>query len=263
MNIMFWNTKRTTRFEVLKNLITEYDCDIAAFAEFNGESKRLISMLSDSGFDYYFVPIMVCDRIHIFTKIKPEKVDHFGESEYYTIKSFPHKLFGRILIAFVHFTSKTHSDENDQLEESKVFRSDLERDENLLKTSNTIVLGDFNMNPFEKGMLSARALNAFPTKNEVQRKERTVKGKSYRFFYNPMWSFFGDRHIPLGSYYYNASKHYTLKWNIFDQVLVRPEIMDKLNIQDIKIISDVGDINLCSNSGKPTISDHLPLFLKI
>ncbi len=263
MNILFWNTRRTPRSEIIEELIIKFDCDIAAFAEFSLEPNTLLSDLSDRGYDYYHVPKIACERIDIFTKLVPNRVEHMGESEYYTIKSFPHQELGKIIAAFVHFPSKSHADENDQLEESKLFISDLERDETSLNNANTVVLGDFNMNPFEKGMLSAGAFNAFPTKSEVVKRERRLLKREYKFFYNPMWSFFGDRDLPLGSYFYNASKHYTLRWNIFDQVLVRPDIMDRLNISDIKIITEVSGYNLRSSTGKPNVSDHFPLFFKI
>lgn len=263
MNILFWNTKKTTRLDIIKDLIIENDCDIAAFAEFNVEVNNLISELSERGYDYYHVPIISCDRINIFTKVNPTRVEHMAESEYYTIKALPHPELGKIIIAFVHFISKYRADDNDQLEESKIFVSDLENNENSLNNSNTIVLGDFNMNPFEQGMVSARALNAFPTKSEVVKKERVLRSRKYKFFYNPMWSFFGDRELPFGTYYYSATKHYTLRWNIFDQVIVRPDIMDRLDLSNIKIITEVKGHNLGGSTGKPKVSDHFPLFFKI
>jgi hypothetical protein len=263
MNILFWNTKKTPRLDIIEDLIIEYNCDIAAFAEFEVGVNNLLSELSSRGYDYYHVPIISCERINIFTKFTPSRVEHMAESDYYTIKAFPHPELGKIIIAFVHFISKYSADDYDQLEESKIFVSDLERNEESLNNSNTIVLGDFNMNPFEEGMLAARALNAFPTKHEVKMKERVLRNRKYKFFYNPMWSFFGDRNYPLGTYYYNAGKHYTLRWNIFDQVIVRPDIMDRIDPENIKIVTDVNGINLSRSTGRPKVSDHFPLFFEV
>lgn len=263
MNILFWNCKNTDQLDVFESLIAEYDCDIAAFAEFSLSFGDLIDKLHKNGLSYYHVPIISCDRINIFTKIQPGKIKHLSESGYYTIKSFPHPTLGKLLIGFAHITSKLHSNEDDQLEEAKILVSDIVKEEELSKTNNTILLGDFNMNPYEKGLLSATALNAFPTKVEVKKGIRNVYKRPYKMFYNPMWNFFGDKEEPSGTYFYKSPKHYGLKWNIFDQVLVRPAIMDLLDISEVKIISATGSINLLSKTGQPLISDHLPIFCKI
>lgn len=45
------------------------------------------------------------------------------------------------------------------------------------------------MNPFEKGLIKANGLNAVMDSSIAKKKSRKVQGKSYKFFYNPMWGF--------------------------------------------------------------------------
>lgn len=263
MKILFWNFNRGITNEVIEELITDNDCDIVSLAEYRGNARSLLKTLSIKGYNYYHVPNMGCERIELFTKFEPSKVTHIYDMSYYTIKSFPHPLLGKIMITFVHFPSKLYCDDFDYLEESKLVRAQIEKEELISNSNNTMVIGDFNMNPFEEGMLAAAAFNAFPTIHEVEGKARTVKGRDYNLFYNPMWRFFGDFDQPFGTYYYNAAKHYTIKWNIFDQVLMRPNLMEFFVTDSLKIITETKSHDLTNKNFKPSISDHLPIYFEI
>jgi len=59
--------------------------------------------------------------------------------------------------------------------------------------SRTILVGDLNMNPFEKGVIAAAGLHAVASRRIAERIERTVQGRSYPFFYNPMWGLLETR----------------------------------------------------------------------
>jgi hypothetical protein len=119
------------------------------------------------------------------------------------------------------------------------------------------------MNPFEEGMMAAAAIHSYPTKYEAKKQKRTVKGRTYNMFYNPMWSFFGDSSTPNGTYHYSASHHLNLYWNMFDQILVRPSLIDNISPMDIRIITNISGIDLVDKKGKPHVSDHLPLFFSL
>jgi hypothetical protein len=53
---------------------------------------------------------------------------------------------------------------------------------------------------------------------------------------------------------------------MFDQVLVRPELMDRFPNHELKILTAVGEKSLVSPSGVPDrkgASDHLPVLFKL
>ena len=130
----------------------------------------------------------------------------------------------------------------------------------------TVLVGDFNMNPFEEGMTGAPALHAVMTRKLAERIDRVVQGTAYRFFYNPMWGFFGDRTIgPPGTYYHRSATVGDLFWHMIDQVLLRPDLMDLL--QDLAILEGVGGERLLTQpAGLPrdtACSDHLPLAFRL
>ncbi|MCM2982295.1 endonuclease/exonuclease/phosphatase family protein [Niallia circulans] len=263
MNCLFWNVGRKDVNNLLLKAVIEFELQLIALAEYVGDKNDLLRQLTKSGYEFYHVPKIGCERIDLFTVYKPGMVEHLNETSYYTIKRIPHKNLGYLNFAFVHFPSKLHMNEFDFLQESKFFREDVEDVEKSTNSNLTVLIGDFNMNPFEEGMTSAAAIHSFPTKYEAKKERRKFKGRVYNMFFNPMWSFLGDENFPMGTYYYPASHYNSLYWNIFDQLLVRPSLADNVSYENIKIVTDISGIDLSDKVGKPKVSDHFPLYFKI
>ena len=122
------------------------------------------------------------------------------------------------------------------------------------------------MNPFEVGMVAANGLNAVMARKVAQRGTQAVLRRRYPFFYNPMWSHFGDGiEGPSGTFYRNKNEHVTFFWNMFDQVLLRPELLSIFRNAELKILSANGERSLLRNGvpDKKNASDHLPLLFKL
>lgn len=94
-----------------------------------------------------------------------------------------------------------------------------------------------------------------------------MQGESYRFFYNPMWNYLGDQSSgPGGTYFHDSAPMINLFWYMFDQVLIRPELLGSLVNESIEIVTDVDGKNLLSNNGQPNkqfASDHLPILFTL
>ena len=123
------------------------------------------------------------------------------------------------------------------------------------------------MNPFEPGVVSSVGLNAVASRRIADRVTRTVQGREYRLFYNPMWNHFGDaRSDTAGSYYYDGAEHLNYFWNLFDQVLLRPELARGFDSSQLKIVRSVGERSLVRGDGRPDgtlYSDPLPIVLEL
>jgi len=121
------------------------------------------------------------------------------------------------------------------------------------------------MNPFDVGVVGAHALNAVMTRELARKEKRTVASQPYRLFYNPMWGHFGDRTPgPPGTYFYAASTPGNYYWNVFDQVLLRPQLMDDL--VELRILDTDGCTSLVTPKGYPRsaeTSDHLPVLFRL
>lgn len=127
------------------------------------------------------------------------------------------------------------------------------------------LVGDFNMNPFEAGL--AGDLSSVMSRRVASPVTRTIQGREYPFFYNPMWSHFGDaRGDTAGSYFRNAAQHVNYYWNIFDQVMLRPELAECFDPSRLSIVKAVGRTSLVRPDGRPDRqngSDHLPLVFEV
>lgn len=121
------------------------------------------------------------------------------------------------------------------------------------------------MNPFDDGMIAAQGFHAVMTKQQAQGKERTVQGRQYQYFYNPMWGQFGDRTDgPAGTYYHHGSKPLQYFWNMYDQVLLRPALMDKLTGLEILTTDGIKPLLTAKNlPRKSDASDHLPILFRL
>lgn len=126
-----------------------------------------------------------------------------------------------------------------------------------------MVVGDLNVNPFEHPVAWAGALHAVMSRDLITRMhgEREIRGAEYRFFYNPMWGLLGDRSPgPPGTYYRSSSESVNYFWNTYDQVLLRAELMNRL--QALAVPDSDGASSLLTRNGLPDSvngSDHLPL----
>jgi len=121
------------------------------------------------------------------------------------------------------------------------------------------------MNPFDDGVVSGHGFHAVMTRSKALEIERSIDGRSLPFFYNPMWGFFGDNTPgPPGTYYLSSTKPINYFWNIYDQVLVRPAVLDWFH--GPTILDDDGLESLLSENDLPQktlSSDHLPLCFRI
>ncbi|MDT8715454.1 endonuclease/exonuclease/phosphatase family protein [Clostridium sp. 19966] len=260
MNYLFWNTNSKKVNDILIRIINELKCDIVGLAEYEDDITELLKGLSSIGTNLYESPSIGC-RMHVLTKYNPEKVQLSNESNYYTIKMIPHDSLINHIVAFVHLPSNLYNHEDaDKFYELTDLRIAIEKSESDFNSHNSVIVGDFNINPFEKPMISAGGLHSILDREIAKKIKRQVLGKEYLMFYNPMWNLFGDIYRPPGTYYYNNSSQINYYWHMFDQVIIRPQLID--NFTNLNIVSEFNGMNLLKND-KPTISDHLPIFFTI
>lgn len=145
--------------------------------------------------------------------------------------------------------------------EAAEFKREIEDCERRLGTRHTFIIGDFNMNPFETGMVAASAFHSIPCLKTAlsNNGKRKIKDREHNLFYNPMWNLLGDFDENPGTYFHSGSEQKEYFWNILDQVILRPELAKYLEKGSLKILRSIGDIQLVNRNGRPTLSDHLPI----
>lgn len=128
-----------------------------------------------------------------------------------------------------------------------------------------IIVGDFNINPYDNSCVNARYFHGIPIYEDAMRESRNIAGKEFRMFYNPMWNFLGDFKEPYGTYYRSAADTFNPYWHIYDQVIIRPSLRSRFVDGNLKIITGSANVSLLDKNKHPnhSISDHLPITFEI
>jgi endonuclease/exonuclease/phosphatase family metal-dependent hydrolase len=266
LTFLFWNTNGKPLVEAIVGLAEEQSVDVLMLAECDVAPARLLIALNRNESLFYFAPGN-SPRLAMFTKFPDRYVAPVFESDRVSIRRLALPAREEILLVLVHFPSKLYWSEDSQMLECTVLASTIVDEERHAGHSRTILVGDLNMNPFEKGLVGASGLHATMARTVAERASRVVQGKTYSFFYNPMWGHLGDWiERPPGSFYYERAEQVTYFWNTFDQVLIRPALLDRFRSDEVRILDRVGEESLTTDDGRPdgTIaSDHFPLLFKI
>jgi endonuclease/exonuclease/phosphatase (EEP) superfamily protein YafD len=267
ITILFWNVGATSRREQIADLAVNYDVDVVLLAEVADTPFELLQSLNRISTSYSYVKPLGNNRFSIFVRFPEEFIGTLREDNRWTIRRLNPPGLDELLLAVVHLPSKKDWSEGSQSQECNRLAEDIRGAEENAGHRSTVLVGDFNMNPFENGMISARELHAVMDRRIARGGNRTVQGQIYPFFYNPMWSRFGDGSPgPPGTFYHRRSEHNVYFWNMFDQVLIRPSLLDRFNLEHLAIIDHTGEQKLLTGNGRPNRkvgSDHLPILFRL
>ncbi len=268
LNFLFWNLNSKNLINEISNIATLRGVDILILAECGGlTDSELLLKLNEKETRYSANhPASQCQKIKIFTRFSYNLIQPKMEGDRYTIRRLTLPQVESINIVGWHLPDKgNHSSESQNEVASQYAHKILNFENNF--DDKTIIIGDFNMNPFEVGMIKANGFNAVMSSIIATDEYRTIGGEPYKFFYNPMWSLYGDvKNTVSGSYHYNNAELVNYRWNIFDQVLIRPSLITNFVKESIAILDSDGTKSLVTEKGYPNkkhYSDHLPLFFTL
>lgn len=246
----------------------EYSLDILCLIECITPADTLASTVS-SGETYY--PISSGRRFKVIARFDPiymERLSPPVPNERFDIWHLHLPLQESVIVGAVHGLDKRNNSISKQELFLQQFLAALTYFEGKLGHDRTLVFGDLNSNPFESPVASAICMNAVSSGAIALGKPRKMLGQTYPFFYNPMWNLYGDLRggAAPGTYFYHGSDPHELYWHMLDQVLLRPSLMDRLNINSLDIVTSIGGKQLLSSKGVPDrrrFSDHLPVIFEV
>lgn len=273
MKIGFWNIASKQTVE-LNDLIFHwsqiFDLDILLLLECNISKVKLLDSLNRDGKSRYFwsaSPLFENSYFSVFTKLEGTFSRPIKEEKRIQARNVIDPVFGNFTLVLIHYQSRLNWDESDQNAHSSEIKYFIDSVEMIAGHDRTIVIGDFNMNPFQMGMVQTSGLHATMDRRIAEMGSRVLDGKIYKFFYNPMWSFFGEKGKGEvnGTYFYRAAKPVTYFWNIFDQVILRPSLLDIFDEESLQILTQIGNTKLLNqqNVVDTRISDHLPVVFEL
>lgn len=268
LNVLFWNVGKKDLTGQIVNLTRSRTIDVIVLAESPVSSIQLIRALNTDG-SYYFPndPISQCRKITIVTRFHYDFITPVEEDSRLTVRHVKLPTGENFLLTGLHLVDKRSFSAESQNEAASSTSAQLSRVESRLQVDRHVVLGDFNMNPFETGMIKANGFHGTMSSKVAERGSRVVQQQEYPYFYNPTWGLFGDLNKDAsGTYYYQRAEHVNYEWNVFDQVLLRPSMVGNFVKGSLKIVESDGVASLLTNRNVPdknTYSDHLPLFFTL
>jgi hypothetical protein len=262
---LFWNLNKRDIPGFVRHLAWDEGVDVLILAECTMRPERVLEHLNEERADYQFA-WSNSDHLVFFTRFDWRLLKPLAESNRMSIRRLSLSGQQPILVAAVHMPSKMGFSEESLVFESVQLSRMITEIEASEGHKRTILMGDLNMNPFEAGMVGARGgLNAVMSRRIAARNARIVQQEKYPFFYNPMWNFLGDRAETGGTFYFENAEPVCYFWNMFDQVLLRPELLEGFVPEQVRIFTEVRGVSLLE-SGRPDremASDHLPVMLEL
>ena len=175
MKILFWNTHKNKEINpVLCDLIVENNISLIVLAEYAGNTQDLISRVSTAGKHIHSYLTTGCDKLHILGSIS--KVAQGPQSARASMQI----INDTDILCCVHLQSQAYPDHEERRKIAiRRLITDIRSLEIELSTKNTIVVGDFNVNPYDLSCVGAPYFHSLPVHADSTRIKRTVADEEH------------------------------------------------------------------------------------
>jgi exonuclease III len=255
MKIIYWNTHSTQSIEIILEIVRQEYPDFFFLSEIDDHILEESSeTLNSVGFEFF--PNPGCNRVSIIRK-KEIETNLDLQNEYFTTIRLPQY---DLYIISLHLPSQMFQHMDGLKEFIRDFRLEIDSEIGCSTEKNILVIGDFNVNPYEKPMID---FDGFLATNYCHsRKLITHLGKSRSVYYNPTWQLYSKKNFPGTKYFPrpSASSYDIIECHFLDQVVISQHLLNKIISETIQVIENTENFTLFSSERKSISgSDHLPL----
>lgn len=262
--IIFWNVNKKNLTSLVCSVTTSTNADVVVLIENDVSIEETLQALqTDVSQDFYhpYATLESDKRFHCFCKNRELDLSETHSELRISVRKLQ---IGRhrTLLALIHGVDFRNYDHQTRQSFAQELAGQMRFVQKEKKTEKLILLGDFNMNPFDSGMNLAAGLNAMMTKACVKSGYRTHLKKHYDFYYNPMWSLFGDNTDGPAGTIYDTSSQGPYGWSMLDQVIIHHSVIELFH--SVKILTEAGTESLMNSQGRPdtnNASDHFPILV--
>jgi Endonuclease/Exonuclease/phosphatase family len=172
-----WPQRSMTLRDHIAQMALSFGVDVFVFVESGFDPAELLAALNQANGGGYCCPPSANERIQIITRFDPSALieQYDSEDDRLTIRRLTTKTT-TILIGVIHFQSQTYWTPAEQAAEAQAMRKNIDEEEDLAGHRRTVLVGDFNMNPFDHGLVLAHAFGAVMTRDRAN--ERAYRRKS-------------------------------------------------------------------------------------
>ncbi len=261
--IVFWNVKRKDLTDAVCALAKSTAADVIILNENEvSSSDTLLALQRDVSTEFYIPSPASEEKFHCFCKKSELDLSEVHTGFRTSVRKY--KIGNQVaLLALVHGIDLRNYD----AETRQAYAQELVRELDFVREDKhidkLILLGDFNMNPYDRGMNLAAGLNAMMTRSCAAKETRQHCGRKYDFYYNPMWSLLGDNTKGPAGTIYDTSNQGPYGWSMFDQVVLHHAVIPSFN--QVEILTEAGEYSFMDKNGRPdakNASDHFPIVVE-
>lgn len=262
--IIFWNVKKKDLTSFVCAIAASTNADVIVLNENSVPSIETLKALQKNvSKDFYYPSTSSERRFHCFCRNHKLDMSEVHNGLRTSVRKFQIGQ-NKILLVLVHGVDIRNYDPETRQSFAQSLADEMRLVKEQQRTNKLILLGDFNMNPYDRGMNLAAGLNAMMTKSCVERGSRRHIDTDYDFYYNPMWSLFGDNTDGPAGTVYDTSNQGPYGWSMLDQVVINHSIIRLF--ENVKILTEAGTESLMNKKGHPdadNASDHFPILVNL
>lgn len=284
LNLLSWNLgKRKTALlqRALADVVNENDVEIAILQEAYGPWVNTTLGSTHSEITYpgsgFGTGVRIFLKRGVFTQFSVERL---GNKKIVLVHLKKNGFPLEFNIAAVHFYSKVNNTERQQMwKNHPAIQKIYDFEKNFSNNANTILVGDFNHNPYETNLCDPYLLNCKDSRQVISTFSKNPLWKkkvNSNWWYNPMYNLMGDYDYINNSSrvtgtYFRYTESEAPMWNLFDGFILRASIMDRVNYENCYVVTKTKTDQflkpLIVRSDESLIhddlSDHLPVFFSL
>ncbi len=284
LTVLFWNFNSQARDQesIVTRVVRRHGVDFLVLDEATTIHEKLLAELREVDPAFRKMPTPSTE-FQVFTRFPSSELEPYGSDERLEMWRLRRGTMD-ILLGAIHFHAANHVELIDRPSEFLAHRTTLLEAEHQAGHHRTVLFGDMNMDPFDPGMINAKTgVGALPSRTLTRLRSRDGTPGSLRF-YNPMASRLGvepsegqegSQSYCLGApgtyYFPNQDETRNLFWRHYDQVLIRPDLLDSFADEEFQILTHVpgpdGElrelIRCTGNHWKMNDCDHLPILFTL
>jgi endonuclease/exonuclease/phosphatase (EEP) superfamily protein YafD len=258
--IVFWNVKHKDLTGLVCDLALSTNADVLVLNECPVAVHATLGALQSHVDEHFFLPESNSEnRFHCFCRNSAFDLTEVHKGYRTSVRKLRLGVT-QALLGLVHGVDIRNYDSESRQSVLQCLADEVRFVKSEQGHSRLILMGDFNMNPYDRGMNLAMGMNAMMTRTCVAAGHRTFQGKKYDLYYNPMWSLFGDGSEGPAGTVYDTSNQGPYGWSMLDQVVINHSLVSEF--QGVRILTHAGSNCLTDAKGRPdssTASDHLPI----
>ena len=269
LTVLFWNVNGQRHCEPLcANLVRAHTVDILVVAECQRPTTMLAAInATGPAVPFRWVRTTEPCRVSVFTRFDRSEYAELDAKRRYCVHALTGSNRPELIVVSVHATSGLRVSVDELDDEIQDLATEIIAIEGRRGHARTLLIGDLNADPYDRRVMAAKYLHAVRPRFIAEEESRTLKKKQYRYFYNPMWQFLGRQPpYPQGTYYWRKAVQNLRFWHVFDQALLRPDLLPYFADTDVSVLLTDGTTAFHTVNGIPdrkVASDHFPVLVKL